>query len=206
VRQYLQEGLDAGRLRFAITSLHTSEFGGQPAWPDFFTRENVLGEPPALLLEGVVVSSEDTDEDGLPDEWERHHFGGLTRGGGEDSDGDGASNAAEWVMGSSPADPADVLRISDIVIGSDGRVVLRFPHAASRRYVLEFSDDGRTWTAATNTAPRFYKPLGTAELLDDGAAAGGPSGQRLYRIQARTESDSGSPETGNGTPLLPPLP
>src|SRR6185295_14295319 len=70
VRQYLQEGCDSGRLRFIITALHVSEFGGAPAWPEFFTRDSVLGIAPTLELEGVAVTSADTDNDGLPDDWE----------------------------------------------------------------------------------------------------------------------------------------
>jgi hypothetical protein len=109
-------------------------------------------------------------------------------------------------MGTSPAEPTDVLRISEIITRPDGRVVVRFPPAASRRYVLEFSDDARTWTAATNASPRFYAAMGMTELPDEEAAAGGPAGQRLYRIQAMTESGAGSLETGNGVNIRPALP
>jgi hypothetical protein len=40
-------------------------------------------------------SGDDTDGDGLPDEWERVYFGSLDRDGGGDPDADGLSNADE---------------------------------------------------------------------------------------------------------------
>jgi hypothetical protein len=40
--------------------------------------------------------TEDTDGDGLPDEWETYFFGDLTQDGSADSDGDGVSNLREF--------------------------------------------------------------------------------------------------------------
>ena len=46
----------------------------------------------------------DSDEDGLPDWWEQHHFGNLDQDGSGDYDGDGLSNAAEWANETDPTD------------------------------------------------------------------------------------------------------
>ena len=46
----------------------------------------------------------DSDADGLPDEWEQLHFGGLGQGGGDDGDEDGAVNLAEYYAGTDPDD------------------------------------------------------------------------------------------------------
>ena len=40
VLAYVQRGLDAGSIRFAISSLHPASFGGAPSYPRYYTREN----------------------------------------------------------------------------------------------------------------------------------------------------------------------
>ena len=47
----------------------------------------------------------DTDNDGLPDEWEITYFGSLVYGPEDDPDGDGFSNGQEFRAGTNPADP-----------------------------------------------------------------------------------------------------
>lgn len=45
---------------------------------------------------------EDSDKDGLGDDWERLHFGGLAEGAQGDNDADGFRNDAEYQLGTSP--------------------------------------------------------------------------------------------------------
>jgi hypothetical protein len=55
--------------------------------------------------EGPDVDTQDdgdTDGDGLPDDWEMHHFGDLSQGAFDDSDGDGISNLREYEAGTDP--------------------------------------------------------------------------------------------------------
>lgn len=49
------------------------------------------------------TDTDDTDGDGLPDLWEKTHFGDLTETGTGDHDGDGVSNAEELEAGTSPS-------------------------------------------------------------------------------------------------------
>lgn len=181
VRQYVQEALNAGRLRLMIASLHTSSFGGQPAWPDFFTRDNILGTPPTLEIEGVLVEPTDADGDGLPDDWERFYFGVLTHTGSEDTDGDGVSNADEFTAGTDPTDPASVLRVISFTRNADGSFQLRFPCVASHRPVLETSADTVNWTPVPNPALRFYNQSGFIEWSDDSVTESGSA--RFYRVR-----------------------
>jgi hypothetical protein len=69
----------------------------------------------SLLLVGVMFSVgavqadlEDTDGDGIPDEWEMEHFGTLEYGAEDDPDGDGWDNYEEWTYGTDPMDPVSV--------------------------------------------------------------------------------------------------
>ena len=45
---------------------------------------------------------EDVDEDGLPDHWEREHFGNLRKWPFQDRDRDGYMNIEEWMNGTDP--------------------------------------------------------------------------------------------------------
>ncbi|MDD5556568.1 MAG: right-handed parallel beta-helix repeat-containing protein [bacterium] len=57
------------------------------------------------LSASAIAKIYDSDDDGLPDIWERHHFGDLSQGAGDDYDGDGLTNFEEYINGTDPADP-----------------------------------------------------------------------------------------------------
>ena len=185
VRRYLQEGCDAGRLRFTITGLHVSEFGGAPAWPDFFTRDSVLGTAPTLELEGTAVSGTDVDGDGLPDDWEQFHFPSLASDAGADPDLDGQSNREEFLAGTDPTVADSFLGITAIERQGDGSTVIRFRHAASRHYAIEYSGDLRSWSRVENPGLIFYSQPGVAAWRDDGSQTGGLMSPRFYRVAAK---------------------
>lgn len=50
------------------------------------------------------VNTNDADEDGLPDDWEEAHFGGLNEDGSGDPDDDGLNNTEEESLGTDPTD------------------------------------------------------------------------------------------------------
>lgn len=180
---YLQAGLNAGRLRFMVSSLHTSGGPAGPAsFPDFATRFNeAVADPTRLELEGVVVGSNDLDADGLPDDWELASLQTLSYTGSEDADGDGASNYAELRAGTDPLAQTSALRVTALERNSAGPVTLHFPHAAGRRYAIEVSEDFVGWRAIKNAAPIYLDP-GTAQWTDDGSLTDGLSPARFYRV------------------------
>jgi len=181
VLSYLQSGLEAGRLRFAVTSLH--ENGGQlgsPAYPDFATRFNeVLFDPTRIEIEGTVVRDIDSDGDGLPDDWEQFYFDGLGNSGADDPDDDGVNNLAEFNSGTEPGNASSALRFASVAREPGGRVTLRTTHAASHRYVVEFTEDFQTWIPLQQP-PVFELGPGVAVWTDDSAGANG----RFYRLRA----------------------
>lgn len=95
----------------------------------------------------VIGSVVDSDGDGLPDWWERKHFGNLTATDGSgDADFDGLTDYEEYVIGSNPrvADAAGLqLRLSDEIIG------LSWTSVPGRSYRLEKSGDLNAWMPAS---------------------------------------------------------
>jgi hypothetical protein len=91
----------------------------------------------------------DFDNDGLPDAWEREHFGGEgVSDGGSDADMDGLSDTGEFIAGTIPTNANDFFFL--YTGSSDGGTDVRFdmiPAAGpyyvdlSRFYALEVVDD-----------------------------------------------------------------
>jgi hypothetical protein len=178
VLAYLQRGLNEGRLRLGISSLHESSMG-QPAFPDFVTHFSEIAiEPTRIELAGVATRDTDSDGDGLPDDWEEFYLGHLAAAGSDDSDADGRSNAEELIAGTNPRIASSAFRVASIKQADETNVTLRWPHAASRKYSLEFTEDFGGWTSAPAFAPGFFEP-GIAEWRDTSAAAT----KRFYRLR-----------------------
>ncbi|MFC1671922.1 Calx-beta domain-containing protein, partial [Planctomycetota bacterium] len=74
------------------------------------TLEVVLSNPVGATLGTnsiytYTVSDEDTDTDGLSDDWEISYFGNVDETAGADADFDALTNAVEYAAGTSPVDP-----------------------------------------------------------------------------------------------------
>ncbi|GAH42196.1 unnamed protein product, partial [marine sediment metagenome] len=52
----------------------------------------------------VAVAQDDTDHDGLPDDWEGENFGDLSQGADDDPDSDGLTNLQEYSIETDPND------------------------------------------------------------------------------------------------------
>lgn len=88
----------------------------------------------------------DEDADGLIDAWEVDTFGALeTVRGEDDSDGDGLSNAGEYVAKTNPLDPLDLLKITAARGKGDGSMDLSWPTRQGCTYVVRLSTDLVTW-------------------------------------------------------------
>ena len=64
----------------------------------------------------ISVTQDDSDADGLIDEWEVTNFGSVSAVTGvEDTDGDGYTNAKEYVAGTNPNDAASKPSLPDLI-------------------------------------------------------------------------------------------
>ena len=129
-----------------------------------------------------------SDADGLPDWWRLGHFGhalgqaGDNSRAADDADGDGASNAHEFLAGTDPLDPASIFRITSVIVTNSADVQITCSTVVNRTYQLQ----SRTILDAT------------ASWVDVGAPANGAVGMvlftdphaatntaRYYRVQSR---------------------
>ncbi len=186
VRGYFQTALDMGRLRLVVSSLSPAGqstpggtgAGGGGAYPWWSTKENLLYAAPRLELSGTVVGPDDTDADGLPDDWELFWWADLAPAAAADEDLDGASNLVEWLAGTDPRRGDSVLRILDATRDGEGFATLRFTFAASHEYVVEGSADLVSWVVLPG--PITYPETGVARWRADTAVAG----TQMMRVRA----------------------
>ncbi len=85
----------------------------------------------------------DSDGDGTSDSWMMQYFSHATGQAGDlsraqdDADGDGVSNLAEYLAGTSPKDPHSYLSITDIGLGGTNGVQITWGSASNRLYSLQ---------------------------------------------------------------------
>lgn len=110
-----------------------------------------LGQPAGRTRIDLTLG-EDSDGDGLPDAWERALVaasGGRLTGlddvrPGDDFDGDGLGNLAEYVAGTYAFDPQDGFTLS-LVSAAGGAATLDFLAIRGRSYTIEGSADLGAW-------------------------------------------------------------
>ena len=107
----------------------------------------------ALFDVGEPVANEDTDNDGLPNDWETTH--GLDPNFAsdaiEDPDRDGISNLGEFLAGTDPNDAASNHHIQTVATIADGTTIT-FHATAGHAYRIETSSDLVEWTTDERTA------------------------------------------------------
>ncbi|MCP5537472.1 MAG: lamin tail domain-containing protein [Akkermansiaceae bacterium] len=110
---------------------------------------------------GAVATDPDSDSDGMPDSWEKYHFGGTGETDDGDWDKDGTANIMEYLAGTDPDDPESVFHITSIA-QEPAAVVLHWSSVEGKTYTVQRSGDltdgswvdvetGIPATAPTNT-------------------------------------------------------
>jgi hypothetical protein len=95
----------------------------------------------------------DLTEDGLPDDWQAKYWTDDTRAWPDplaDSDGDGASNKAEFQAGTDPINADSVLRVT--IQPTSGGLLLQWNASVGSVYQLQSSADLKAWEDAAGPA------------------------------------------------------
>jgi hypothetical protein len=125
-----------------------------------------------------VVTSTDSDSDGLPDSYQSAHSG--VSGANNDFDGDGLTNYQEMLAGSDPKSGASGPGRFQVTLtaGASGDIQITFASVVGKTYRLEYRTDLLTGTWLTLSDQIFATSL-TTTLTDAGARS---LGKRFYRL------------------------
>jgi hypothetical protein len=140
-----------------------------------FMAVDAAGNRSPVLTETYTIL--DTDNDGLLDAWEQDHFGGLSRTGSGDEDGDGLSDLDEYHRGADP-NAAD----TDGDAAPDGWEVNNGLDPLSGADALQDSDgDGyvNLEECRAGTNPRDPASLPLAPVANAGKDANAKTGQQV---------------------------
>jgi formylglycine-generating enzyme required for sulfatase activity len=130
----------------------------------------------AVVQTATVVAGADSDQNGLPDAWERQYFGHLGVDPNADPDHDGMSNGAEYLAGTDPNNGSDNLRITS------------YARAGSYNTLWWTAKPTRLYSVERRAAFEVASPWETAVSYDvagkDNAGFDNTGPQYFYRIRA----------------------
>jgi len=125
----------------------------------------------------TIIALADSDNDGIPDDWELAHGLSPTNvlDGAIDSDGDGMKNREEYIAGTNPHDLTSCLKVEQFHVSSPAQIT--FQAISNRTYSVQYTADlnSPAWLKLTDVVARATNRMET--VID-----ANPGTNRFYRI------------------------
>ena len=102
-------------------------------------RVSPISEPASVVTWGA-----DDNNDGIPDDWQKDNWGKVWPSPQADSDGDGASNLAEFLAGTDPTNPTSVLRVQ--LSPREQGMYIQWQTTPGYYYQVQYTSDFSSWT------------------------------------------------------------
>ncbi|NCD31940.1 MAG: hypothetical protein EOL87_00830 [Spartobacteria bacterium] len=143
----------------------------------------------SLVFSAQAQSGADSDQDGIPDSWELDHFGDLSSvTSNSDFDVDGFLDRSEYVAGTDPKDPADLLEISSsaAAASASGGIIIRFQSKTNRSYYISYGDAALStgsWTRIDAAITGTGSEVQWVDTGDETVPAPAETQRRMYRLE-----------------------
>lgn len=126
----------------------------------------------------VQVQAPDSDGDQLPDDWELAYFDNLSKDGTDDSDGDGATDLAEFKAGTNPINSESILRVITLSSVGSGTTTVVWQSMPGRKYQVQYKDsvNDPSWSLLGSLVTAQSE---SSETVDGQIPS---TGQRFYRV------------------------
>jgi hypothetical protein len=143
-----------------------------------FVVKNAANSFPGVAAPTVTITIlADSDNDGIPDQWETAN--GLSISNALDaildSDLDGMSNRDEYIAGTNPTNSASYLKVEQLTMNSPAEIT--FEAVSNKTYTVQYTDD-LNLGAWLRLADIVARPTTRLETVSDPT----PATNRLYRI------------------------
>jgi hypothetical protein len=164
----------------ALPGTYTVTFGAVPYYYTPPAQTNTLVASSNVVFRGNYTF-DDANNNGISDAWELHYFGTVSpsRTRFTDTDGDGASDYAEFIAGTSPTSSTSTLRVAQPVRLPDGTYRIDWQSISGKIYRVEGSADAVHWTGVSEWIQA------TSSILTFNIPPPAPGGPYLFRLQVQ---------------------
>ena len=163
-------------------------YNGQPEFQHVLQVDFQRDGYPTLSAQRLAysVADDDSNDDGIPDYWERLWnvpVGSIVAT--NNDDGDALNNEQEYIANTNPFDDEDCLFISNSYAGTSNPFSLEFDGKSNRNYFVWYTEDllqiSDTWQLATPLIDPIEGQGRTAQFIDTTAGRT----NRYYRLEVR---------------------
>ncbi|MHB8521737.1 MAG: chitobiase/beta-hexosaminidase C-terminal domain-containing protein [Limisphaerales bacterium] len=173
-----------GTVQFTVPTNATPDSAYRIQFEHASASPNGLWIFPQQVQPGLVALTDRTASslgDGISDAWRLRYFASVSNPAAQanvDADGDGMSNAAEFLAGTDPTDRGSSLKFASVEKSPAQGVTVYWPSVTGKQYIVESSTSagGGGWTAVSGNLS------GSGQILSFTDNAQG-SGGRFYRVR-----------------------